>query len=281
MLKYAESVKFIENQAGIHPKIGIVLGSGLGNLVQQMKVETTIPYANIPHFPVSTVAGHRGELVFGELNGVEVCVLNGRKHYYEGCTIQEVVEPLHIIHELGVKVLILSNAAGGLNPSFQVGDVMLINDHINMMAAHPLFGRENGLQPSHYLSSKILYSKILRNITLSIAKNNDIPLQRGVYLAHSGPYFGTRAESAMQFNLGADAVGMSTIPEAIQAAALDMEVLAFSVITDLAAIGTIEHPTHEAVLKAAQYAGEKLTRIIINILPRITFDPQGNLVETI
>lgn len=276
MSKYTESVEFIENQTAIRPKVAIVLGSGLGNLVERMKVETTIPYANIPHFPVSTVAGHRGELVFGELNGVEVCVLNGRKHYYEGCTIQEVVEPLQVIHELGVKVLILSNAAGGLNPSFQVGDVMLINDHINLMFAHPLFGQDK----PHQISSKLLYSKILRSITLSIAKNNDIPLQQGVYLAHSGPYFGTRAESAMQFNMGADAVGMSTIPEAIQAAALNMEVLAFSVITDLAAIGTVEHPTHDAVLKAAHRAGEKLTQLIINILPLISFDPQGNLLET-
>lgn len=269
MSSYTESVKYIESKTQMRPKIAIVLGSGLGGLVEKIQIEATIPYAQIPNFPVSTVAGHRGELVMGKLNGVEVCIMNGRKHYYEGCGIQEVVAPLHVLHGFGIETLVLSNAAGGLNPSFHVGDVMLMEDHINMMFAHPLFGNANDISSLKNTMHNELYSKSLRKITLEIAEKENIALQKGVYLAHSGPYFGTRAESAMQSNMGADAVGMSTIPEAIQARALNMNVLAFSIITDIAAIGAHEHPTHDMVLKAANKASDRLLLLVEKLLPHI------------
>lgn len=250
----------------MRPKIAVVLGSGLGGLVDAMQVADRIPYRDIPDFPVSTVAGHAGEMLFGRLNDVEICVLNGRKHFYEGVPMDEVTFPVRVLKELGIDVLILSNAAGGLNPSFQVGDIMLMTDHIAQFGAKPLGSVE--VEP-HFAPVRIYSSRLIWQTRHSAAKLQ-IPLQHGIYLAHSGPYYGTRAESRMQRLLGADAVGMSTIPEAVVARSLGMEVLAFSVITDLAAEGVEEHPTHEAVLRAAQTAGEKLVRLVSDVI-RPTF----------
>ena len=243
-----------------------MLGSGLGGLVDAMQVTDRIPYRHIPDFPVSTVAGHAGEMLFGSLNGVEVCVLNGRKHFYEGVPMDEVTFPVRVLKELGGQVLILSNAAGGLNPSFQVGDVMLMTDHIAQFGVKPLGTTtvDSKLSPVQVYSRRLLWQ------TLNSAKKLQIPLQHGVYLAHSGPYYGTRAESKMQHLLGADAVGMSTIPEAVVARSLGMEVLAFSVITDMAAECVEDHPTHKAVLRAAKTAGEKLVRLVAEVI-RPTF----------
>lgn len=256
---------YIFSHTTLRPRIAVVLGSGLGGLVDAMQVVDTLAYADIPGFPVSTVAGHAGTMLFGTFNGVELCVLNGRKHFYEGVPMDEVTFPVRVLQELGVRTLILSNAAGGLNPSFNVGDLMLVRDHIAQFGAKPLGGV--GVEP-HFGPVEV-YSARLLQLAHQQAVKLQIPMQHGVYLAHSGPYYGTRAESRMQHRLGADAVGMSTIPEAVVGRALGMEVLAFSVITDLAAEGVEEHPTHEAVLRAAQSAGEKLVRLVKEICPLI------------
>ncbi len=259
--------QYIQNAIPERPQTAVVLGSGLGGLVDKLLITKKIPYGDIPFFPVSTVAGHSGELVFGTLSGTEVCVLNGRKHYYEGVAIREVVFPILVLHAIGIRNVILSNAAGGLNPSFQVGDLMVMTDHINHFWNTPLFA-----DPNAFLSKKSatpVYSTEMISLALRTAENLQIPLQHGVYLAHSGPYYGTAAESRMQHRLGADAVGMSTIPEAIMAKSLNMNVLAFSVITDLAYNGVDIHPSHEVVLKAAQSAGSKLVQIVTDLLPQI------------
>ena len=263
-----ESCAFIKGKVSDFPKIAVVLGSGLGGLSAEVAVHQEISYRDIPHFPVSTVAGHSGNMVIGTLNRVPVCILNGRKHFYEGVPMREVVFPVKVLHSLGVETLILSNAAGALNPSFQVGDVMLIEDHISLFPANPFEGMPDVAEKavSHPID---IYSKELIKKTLQVAKKLDIPLQHGVYTAHSGPYYGTLAESTMQFQMGADAVGMSTIPEAQMAKMLGMNVLAFSVLTDLAIIGSHDHPTHEAVLKAATAAGEKLVCLVGELLPEL------------
>lgn len=256
---------YIFSHTSLRPRLAVVLGSGLGGLVDAMRVVDALDYADIPGFPVSTVAGHAGTMLFGTFNGVELCVLNGRKHFYEGAPMEEVTFPVRVLQHLGVKTLVLSNAAGGLNPSFNVGDLMLVRDHIAHFGVKPLGGV--GVEP-HFGPVQV-YSERLLQLAYKQAVALKIPMQHGVYLAHSGPYYGTRAESRMQHRLGADAVGMSTIPEAVVGHALGMEVLAFSVITDLAAEGVEEHPTHEAVLRAAQSAGEKLVRLVKEICPLI------------
>ncbi len=258
-----EASEYISQRIPYKAFISIVLGSGLGNLIHEIAIDKRIPYSTIPHFPVSTVVGHEGELIVGRIGRKRVFVLNGRKHYYEGESIQKVVFPIQVMQQLGVKKLILSNAAGGLNPSFAVGDVMLIKDHINWLFDNPLTGMMNtNLHPT------TIYSSDLIKLTQQIAKEKKISLQSGVYLATSGPYYGTQAESRSQFQLGADAVGMSTVPEALAAFRLGMNVLAFSVITDIAAIGVEEHPTHEKVVQAAQSAGEKMIVLVKEIINR-------------
>lgn len=249
---------FIFSRTALRPQVAVVLGSGLGGLVEKMQVVDRIPYSEIPGFPVSTVAGHAGELLMGTLSGVEICVLNGRKHFYEGEPMDVVTFPTRVMRELGVRLLILSNAAGGLNPSFEVGDLMLVTDHIAQFGAKPL----GSVPVAPHFGPVSVYSRRWLTEVRRIADRLRIPLQHGVYLAHSGPYYGTRSESRMQHLLGADAVGMSTIPEAVVAKSLGMDVLAFSVITDLAYDGADAHPTHEAVLRAAQIAGEKLVQIV-------------------
>ena len=255
----AESSSYIKAHTQLQPEIGVVLGSGLGGLVEQMEVCDRISYRDIPHFPVSTVAGHSGELVMGYLNGTALCVLNGRKHYYEGVPMREVVYPTMVLQALGIKTAIFSNAAGGLNPTFHVGDLMVMTDHINHFWNSPLQGIPGGTSKK---SPTTIYNPELVSAAIKTAAELGISVQHGVYLAHSGPYYGTKAESRMQSMLGADAVGMSTIPEAVIAKSLGMNVLSFSVITDLAYIGVTEHPSHEAVLEAAKVAGEKLVRIV-------------------
>lgn len=265
--KVNDACDFIRNNSEMRPRTAVVLGSGLGGLVGELLITNRISYGKIPHFPVSTVAGHSGELVFGTLSGTEVCVLNGRKHYYEGVPIREVVFPILVLKAIGIENVILSNAAGGLNPSFHVGDLMVMTDHINHFWNTPLFGDDNAFLQKK--SPTPAYSPEMIALARKTAERLQIPLQHGVYLAHSGPYYGTAAESRMQHRLGADAVGMSTIPEAIMAKSLNMNVLSFSVITDLAYDGVDIHPTHEVVLQAAQSAGEKLVRIVSELLPRI------------
>ena len=264
-----ETASFLKNQTSLHPRIAIVLGSGLGGLVDYLKIEKEISYKDIPNFPVSTVKGHKGSLIFGTLNNVEVIVQNGRFHYYEGYDMKTVTFPIRVYKELGVEVVILSNAAGGMNPSFKVGDIMLIRDHINLFGNNPLLGPNYDELGPRFQDMSEAYSKRLRNIAHAIAKQHHIHLQEGVYVGVTGPCFETPSEYRMFHILGGDSVGMSTVPETIVARHGGMEVIAFSVITDLGIVGVVEKASHEEVLKEANAAGPRMVKIVFEMMPQL------------
>jgi len=267
--KINESASFLKSKITIQPKIGIVLGSGLGALVDEVDIMVEIPYKDIPNFPVSTVEGHRGSLIFGKLNGIEVMVMSGRFHYYEGYTMKEVTFPIRVMKAIGVEKLILSNAAGGMNPTFKIGDVMIIKDHINFFFDNPLMGKNYDELGPRFPSMNEVYSKKLVKLAHKIAEEHGIYVQQGVYLGVSGPCFETPAEYRAFYILGADTVGMSTVPEAIAAIHQGMEVFAMSVITDLGVIGVVEVASHEEVLAAAQKAGPKMVKIVSEMVTKM------------
>ncbi len=264
-----KTIEFLQNRMTIQPKIAIVLGSGLGGLTKEIEILDEIPYGEIPNFPVSTVKGHKGTLIFGRLNQVEVVVLNGRFHYYEGYPMQTVTYPEHVFAGLGVKTLILSNAAGGMNPTFQVGDIMLIRDHINMFGSNPLLGPNDDTLGPRFPNMSQVYSPRLLKIAHQKAKALGIHVQEGVYIGVSGPCFETPSEYKAYYILGADAVGMSTVPEAIVGVYRGLEVFAFSVITDLGIVGQVMEATHEEVLAAATGAEPNMVKLICEMLPEI------------
>jgi purine-nucleoside phosphorylase len=256
-----ETVAFIRKQYSKEPDVGIVLGSGLGNFLSELRIEASIDYKNIPHFPVSTVEGHDGQLVFGELNGRKVVAMAGRFHYYEGYTGKEVVYPIRVMKFLGIKFLLLSNAAGGLNSSFKVGDLMIIKDHISMSIINPLIGRNEEALGPRFPDMSEPYSKMLIEKAKEVGKKLNIHLQEGVYYGVTGPTFETHAEYRMIHLIGADAVGMSTVQENIVAVHMGIKVFAISVITDLGIREDDSVITHEEVLEAARNAEPKLTAI--------------------
>ena len=215
--KIKESADYIRPLMPNQPKIGIILGSGLGGLVDDVKIEREISYKEIPHFLSSTVQGHKGSLIFGKLNGVDVLIMSGRFHYYEGYALKDTTFPIHVMKALGVKTLIISNAAGGMNPTFQIGDIMLIKDHINMFGTNPLLGPNNDEIGPRFPDMSQAYSKRLIKIALETSAELNIHVQQGVYMGVTGPCFETPAEYRMYHILGADAVGMSTVPETITA----------------------------------------------------------------
>jgi len=264
------SINYLRDKMFSKPKIGIILGTGLGGLVEKLQVELEIPYQDIPNFPISTVSGHKGTWIFGKFNGVDVVVLNGRFHYYEGYTLNEVTMPIQIMKEIGIEKLILSNAAGGMNPAFKIGDIMIITDHINFFGTNPLIGANDDNLGPRFPDMSEAYSKELINIALTCAKKTDIHLQQGVYLGLSGPCFETPAEYRMFHYLGADAVGMSTVPETIMARHRNIKVFALSVITDLGITGKIEKVSLEEVLKEAEIAGPKMVKLIYEMMPLIS-----------
>jgi purine-nucleoside phosphorylase len=264
-----ETVSFIQSRYSGKPVAGIVLGSGLGNFLGEIEVDAAIPYREIPHFPVSTVKGHDGKLVFGALSGRKVVVMAGRFHYYEGYSAQEVVYPIRVMKMLGVTDLLLSNAAGGMNPSFKVGDLMIINDHISLAIINPLLGpNEDALGP-RFPDMSEPYSKKLIALVHEIGKTLDIPLQEGVYYGVTGPTFETKAEYKMIHLLGADAVGMSTVQECITAVHAGLTVFAISVITDLGITEVEQTITHEEVLAAAKNAEPLLTAIFKQLVAKL------------
>ncbi|MCR5550698.1 MAG: purine-nucleoside phosphorylase [Bacteroidales bacterium] len=264
-----ETVAYLNKRMTIHPKVAIVLGSGLGGLTKALDVVDEIPYGEIPFFPVSTVKGHKGTLIFGRLNNVEVVVLNGRFHYYEGYPMEVVTYPQQVFCGIGVKTIILSNAAGGMNPTFKVGDIMLIRDHINFFGTNPLLGPNDDELGPRFPNMNEVYSKRLIKLAHQKAAANGIHLQEGVYMGVSGPCFETPAEYKAYWILGADAVGMSTVPEAIVAHHRGMEIFALSVITDLGVVGQVAETSHEEVLAAANAAGPKMVKVICEMLPEI------------
>lgn len=261
-----ETVNFIRQKISGDAPVAIILGSGLGNLSNDIKAEFEISYNDIPHFPVSTVEGHKGRLIFGELGGKKVWVMAGRFHYYEGYTAQQVSYPVRVLRLLGVQTLLLSNAAGGVNADFKVGDLMIVNDHISLFTENPLIGRNEASLGTRFPDMSEPYCKELICKVLEIAKQNDIELKQGVYVGVTGPTFETRAEYKLIHVLGGDAVGMSTVQETIAGVHCGMKIFAMSVITDIGIREEANKITHEEVLQAAKDAEPKLTLLFTELV---------------
>ena len=260
--KIKATANFISEKIGKPIDAGIILGSGLGGLVKEITIELTIPYEEIPDFPVSTVDGHSGKLIFGQLGGKNVLAMQGRFHYYEGYSMKEVTFPVRVMKLMGINTLFVSNASGGLNPDYKVGDIVVINDHINFFPEHPLRGKNmNELGPRFPDMSKA-YDVHLRNKAKAIALKNGIVVKEGVYVGVSGPTFETPAEYLMFRHLGADVVGMSTVPEVIVARHMDMTVFGISIVTDSGVPGQIVEISHEEVQEVAMKAEPNMTLIL-------------------
>lgn len=264
--KVQETVAYLQSQYPVKPTAGIVLGSGLGNFVDHIHVEKEVPYSEIPHFPVSTVKGHSGKLIFGELSGKKIVAMAGRFHFYEGYSPEEVVFPIRVLKMLGIEYLLLSNAAGGVNPSFKVGDIMIINDHISFGAPNPLIGKNIEEWGTRFPDMSEPYKKSLIAKAKEIGRQQNIDLKEGVYYVVTGPTFETHAEYRMIHILGADAVGMSTVQETIVANHSGISVFAASVITDIGIREEENKITHEEVLEAATAAEPKLAQLFISLL---------------
>lgn len=264
--KIKETARYLSNLLPETPQSAIILGTGLGGLVNHIQGRVEIPYQQIPNFPVSTVEGHSGKLIFGRLGSKNILAMQGRFHYYEGYSMKQVTFPIRVMKELGIQHLFVSNAAGGINPNFQVGDLMVITDHINLFPEHPLRGKNDPQLGVRFPNMSDAYSKELIQKALQIARDNHIPLQQGVYVGTQGPTYETPAEYKYFRTIGGDAVGMSTVPEVIVARHSGMEVFAVSVITDLGVEGIVETASHENVQKAASQVESQMTLIMKNLI---------------
>ncbi len=263
-----ETAEFIRSRITVSPEIAIIFGSGISAL-GEIKNMTEIPYAEIPHFTISTVKGHAGKLIAGTINAVDVLVMAGRFHFYEGYSMKEITFPIYVFGALGIKTLIVTNAAGAVNPNFRQGDIMLIVDHINLLPDNPLRGPNDERLGPRFPSMHEPYSRRLIRIAEEKASRMGIPLQRGVYVAIAGPTLETPAEYRMARILGGDADGMSTVPEVIVANYLGMKVLGFSIITNVADPYNPQPTTHEEVIDVAGKTSRKLGELIAAILPEI------------
>ncbi|GBC82370.1 Purine nucleoside phosphorylase 1 [bacterium HR10] len=264
-----EAVRFIRARGVVSPEVGLVLGSGLGAVAERLADVLVLEYAEIPHFPPVTVVGHPGRLWLGRLSATAVAVLQGRFHYYEGYSMEEVTFPVRVLGALGVRELIVTNAAGGINLRLRPGSLMLIADHLNLMGVNPLRGPNEERFGPRFPDMTAVYSPRLRALAREVAREMGLTLEEGVYAAVSGPSYETPAEVRMLRQLGADAVGMSTVPEAIVARHMGMEVLGISVIANMAA-GIAERPLrHEDVLEAAARAAEILAEWLARLIPRV------------
>lgn len=251
------------------PRVGIILGTGLGGLAGQIEERVTIPYADIPHFPESTVESHTGQLVCGTLSGVPVVAMEGRFHFYEGYSMQEVTFPVRVMKALGAEVLLITNAAGGMNPHFELADLIVIEDHINLMGDNPLRGRNDDTLGPRFPDMAQPYDKRLMALARRTALEMGIPCHPGVFVAVAGPNLETRAEYRMLRGLGADLVGMSTVPEVIVAVHAGMRVLGFSIVTDVCLPDALEPADIKVILEVAARGGERLARLIPRVLQRL------------
>lgn len=265
-----ETADFIKKEVGKTPDTAVILGTGLGDLVNKISIEKELEYKNIPNFPVSTVEGHSGKLIFGTLGGKYIMAMQGRFHYYEGYGMKQVTFPVRVMKELGVGTLFVSNAAGGMNKEFRVGDVMVITDHINLFPENPLRGKNYGELGPRFPAMTQAYSKGLIRMADDIACTEGFRLMHGVYVGTAGPTFETPAEYEYFRIIGGDAVGMSTVPEVIVANHAGMTVFGVSVITDLGGKDVTEVPTHEEVQKAAIKAQPVMTHLITEMLSRLS-----------
>ena len=268
-IQRAEAVSFIKERLPINPEYLLILGTGLGELAEEMTIELELPYEDIPHFPVSTVESHTGKLLMGYLGGKRVMAMQGRFHYYEGYSMNQIVFPIRVAKMLGIQTLLVSNACGGLNPNFQRGDIMLINDHINFLGDNPLIGPNDPDLGPRFPDMSQPYTKHLLVTANQVALDAGIKIHQGVYLAVSGPMLETKAEYRYMRQLGADVVGMSTVPEVIAAVHMGMKVLGISVITDECFPDSLEPVSLDDVLNAAAMAKPQLTRIVVGILERL------------
>ncbi len=264
--KVQETSKYIKEKTNFTPEYGVILGSGLGGFTNDIQIEFTLPYNEIPNFPVSTVEGHKGALVFGTIGDKKVVAMQGRFHFYEGYDMKEVTFPIRVMKQIGVTKLVVSNASGGVNPNYKVGSIVIINDHINMMPEHPLRGKNDERFGPRFVNMSEPYSRKMIAKAKEIAASLDINVQDGVYLGLQGPTFETLSEYKMVKSLGADCVGMSTVPEVIVARHMDLETFGISVITDMGNEESIETITHAEVLEAAQKAEPFVRNLIKNLI---------------
>lgn len=261
-----ETTDFIKKKVNLVPEFGIILGTGLGGLAKEIDIKVSIKYSEIPNFPVSTVEGHQGNLIFGTLAGKTIVAMQGRFHFYEGYKMQEITLPVRVLKFLGIKYLFVSNASGGMNPGFKVGDLMIINDHINLFGTNPLIGKNISELGPRFPDMSEAYNHRLIKLALDSAKELGIEVRQGVYAGVSGPTFETPAEYKYIRAIGADAVGMSTVPEVIVGRHMGLDCFAISVITDSGVPGEIVEITHEEVQDVASKAEPKMAAIIKKML---------------
>ena len=266
--KIEETAAFLKLNGVAAPDAGIVLGTGLGGLVSKMNILKEIDYSNIPNFPVSTVEGHEGKLIYGDFGNKKIVAMKGRFHFYEGYPIEQVVFPVRVMKYLGIKYLFLSNAAGGINPDFSIGDIMIISDHINFLP-NPLIGPNNNLIGPRFPDMSEAYDKGIITKAEEVARELKIDIKKGIYLATTGPTFETPAEYKHFRLIGADAVGMSTVPEVIIARHMGLPCFAVSIISDLGVEGKIHYITHEMVTQAAAATESKMTSIMTRLINKI------------
>lgn len=269
LTKFKESYEYIQSRTNVKPTIGIILGTGLGGLVKEINIIDEISYEDIPNFPVSTVQSHSGKLIFGELGGKHVVAMQGRFHYYEGYTMQEVTFPVRVMKLLGIEKLFLSNASGGVNPDYEVGEIMIIDDHINLFPAHPLIGKNFDELGPRFPDMSTAYDKKMIALAQEIAKENNIRVAQGVYAGLTGPTLETPAEYKYVRVIGADTVGMSTVPEVIVARHMDIPCFAISIITDLGVEGKIQETSLEDVIEVANRQEPKMTIIMKELISRV------------
>lgn len=264
-----EALEVLQEKVTITPDIGLILGSGLGVMAEQLDDAETIPYTELPHFPEPTVAGHAGQFVFGHLNGVPVVAMQGRYHYYEGYTLTQVTFPIRVLHELGINQLVITNAAGGVNTGFDPGDLMLMTDHINWMNDNPLIGPNDEKLGARFPELAEAYDEDLQQLAKAASASAGIDLREGVYIAVTGPSYETPAEVKMIRKLGGDAVGMSTVPEVIVAKHAGMKVLGLSCISNMAA-GILDQPlSHSEVIETTERVKADFQALIKAIVKRM------------
>lgn len=261
-----ETVNYINQKINISPEYGVILGSGLGSFTNDMKIEFTLPYNEIPNFPVVTVEGHKGALVFGTIGKKKVVAMQGRFHFYEGYSMKEVTFPIRVMKFLGIQKLIVSNASGGVNSNYEVGSIVILKDIINMMPEHPLRGKNDERFGPRFVNMGEPFSLKMISKAKELARNSNIKLQDGIYMGLQGPTFETLSEYKMVKILGADCVGMSTVPEVIVARHMNLETFGISVITDMGNEDSIQSITHEEVLEAAKNAEPDVRKLICELI---------------
>ncbi len=269
LTQFKESVAYIKTRTNVEPTIGIILGTGLGGLVKEIKIIDEIPYGEIPNFPVSTVESHSGKLIFGELGGKMVVAMQGRFHYYEGYSLQQVTFPVRVMKLLGIERLFVSNASGGVNPDFEVGEIMIQDDHINLFPGNPLIGKNFDELGPRFPDMSEPYDHKMIELAKQIAAENNIKVSVGTYAGLTGPTLETPAEYQYVRNTGADAVGMSTVPEVIVANHMEIPCFAISIITDLGVKGKIKKVSLQDVIDVASRQEPKMTLIMKELIARV------------